>query len=699
VKLILRRTWNGKALAAGALALMCAPAVAQSPTSPVTAASPSSPPAAETFRAAAPLSGEQSQKLRQAVEAAQAGDTRRAALIQSSLTDPLARRVVQWAMIDSAGTNLGFFDLDTARRDLWGWPRAGRRQTTAEKALETAGLAPQRVVEWFEGKEPQTPEGAMALASAYQQLAKAPEAMALIKSYWRDRVFEADPQARMLARFGAYLNQDDHAKRLDLLLYGPQGPAARALLPVVSPDIRALAEARIALRTNRDDAARTAAAVPASLQNDKGLAYERARYFRRRGLDGMAAGLLSNFPAPPEGFADAASTMWTERRILMNSLIRSGNLQGAYAAVTNHGLPLGVDYTEAEFFAGWLALTKLNNAPQSAVHFANIQKAGTSPITVSRALAARGDAAAAQAFWTEGAKYYTAFYGQLSSEKAGLTKIVLPRDPVPTAADRARFEGRDMVRAARMLADAGHRDLLRTFVLAIQDTLPTTEELALLVDMARMYGDQDLAMRVVRSGATRGLYLTERGYPIRTTPQGAGAPEPALVHAIIRQESGFDPGVRSGVGARGMMQLMPDTARMVARKLGLAYSPDRLGDAEYNMRLGSAYLGELVGNFSGSYVMAAAGYNAGPGRSTLWASECGDPRSSANDPADFIECIPFAETRNYVMRVMEGVQIYRARLSGGEAPLGLAADLKRGGWTPSTGTAMAVQTVGAPAVQ
>jgi soluble lytic murein transglycosylase len=212
--------------------------------------------------------------------------------------------------------------------------------------------------------------------------------------------------------------------------------------------------------------------------------------------------------------------------------------------------------------------------------------------------------------------------------------------------------------------------------------------------MCRLYGDQDLAMRVVRAGAVRGLYLPERGYPIRDVPQGDGAPEPALIHAIVRQESGFDPRVRSGAGAQGMMQLMPATAKGVARKLGLPYSVSRLGDADYNMRLGSAYLGQLVQTFSGSYVMAAAGYNAGPGRPPQWAAECGDPRGGTTDPSDFIECIPFSETRNYVMRIMEAVQVYRARLNGGEAPLTAMADLKRGGWTPSGDAPYAVAESG-----
>lgn len=626
--------------------------------------------------------------LTQALAAARSGDTNRAGQIQTSITDPAARKLVTWAMIDAAGTNLNFFTLDSARRDLMDWPRPGRRIGVTEKALEYANLAPQRVVDWFQGQAPTTPEGAMTLASAYQALNRPADAQALIRKVWTEMVFEADPQARMLARFGILLTQDDHAKRLDMLLYGPQGPATKAIMDLVGEDRRALAEARIALRANRADAPAAVERVPASLQNDGGLAFEKARYYRKRGLDGVAASLISLFPAPPPQ-SDAASAIWTERRILMNAALKSRNMAAAYAAVTDHNLPTGADYAEAEFFAGWIALSKLNNPALADEHFARIQKAGTSPITVSRALywrgranEAKGDAAAAQRFWAEGAKYYTAFYGQLSAGKAGVKEIVLPPDPAPNAADRARFEGRDMVRAAKLLGDTGQRDLFRVFILALDDILPSTEELALLVDMAGRYGDQDLAMRVVRAGAQRGLYLPERGYPVRPPPQGYGLPEPALTFGIVRQESGFDPTVRSPVGARGMMQLMPATAATVARKIGLAHSPAKLDEPDYNMRLGATYLGQMIDNFSGSYVMAVAGYNAGPGRSLQWVQDCGDPRAASSDPADFVECIPFSETRNYVMRVMEAMAVYRARLNGGSAPLDLAADLKRGSWTP-----------------
>jgi soluble lytic murein transglycosylase len=188
-------------------------------------------------------------------------------------------------------------------------------------------------------------------------------------------------------------------------------------------------------------------------------------------------------------------------------------------------------------------------------------------------------------------------------------------------------------------------------------------------------------MKAARAAAQRGLILADRAYPYRTPPEVQWAPEPALVLGITRQESGFDPSVRSGADARGMMQLLPSTAAIMARKVGMGFSASQLYEADYNMRLGSAYLGSLVNQFSGSYVMAAAGYNAGPGRPMQWTAMCGDPRGGATDPLDFIECIPFSETRNYVMRVLENMQVYRAKMNGGTAPITLSADLRRGGYS------------------
>ncbi|MEK7429984.1 MAG: lytic transglycosylase domain-containing protein [Pseudomonadota bacterium] len=633
--------------------------------------------------------------LNSALASAKRGDVTGARTAIAMLNDPIAKKIATWALADSAGDSLSFFEIDQARRDLAGWPRAARRQLAAEKLLETSGQSPQQILQWFGGAEPQTAEGAMALASAYQATGKSREAADLIRRVWRDNLFEVGPQRTMLARFSGMLTQEDHVRRADILLYGAQGPAARDILVLLPPDQLQLAQVRMALRSGAGNANDLMAALPGNLINDPGIAFERASYYRKRNLENLALANVASFPRDL-AHGDMATRIWDERYRLVLYALRNGDSAGAYAAAANSGLTSGAPGADAEFYAGWIALTRLKNPTQANIHFANVEKIGQSPITRGRAFywlgrtaEARGDRAAAQRFYGAGAKYNTTFYGQLAAEKVDGGRLNLGADPVITQADRARFEARDTVRAARLLNDIGNRDLFRTFVLALDDILPTVEEQAMLVDLARGYGDQDTSMKVVRTAAQRGFILPERGYPLRTPPPVMGAPDPALTLGITRQESGFDPMARSGADARGMMQLLPATAASEARRLGMSFETSMLYQPDFNMQLGQAFLGRQINNFSGSYPMAIAAYNAGPGRPPQWITFCGDPRGAATDPIDFIECIPFSETRNYVMRVMEGMQVYRARLSNGSAPITLSADLKRGGYTyagPTTTT-------------
>jgi soluble lytic murein transglycosylase len=630
------------------------------------------------------LSYADAQALQQGLRAAANGDLSGAESDRLLITDPVAQKIVLWAEVDQLGDRMSFLQLDAARRDLSGWPRPNTRQAKAEKALETAVYDPDRTIAWFDGVPPQTPEGAIALAGALQARGRVPEAQALIKHWWRDRLFDADTQARMAARFGAWLGAEDHAKRLDTLLLGPQGPAAQAMLALVDEDHRALARAAIALRSDSRDATALVNVLPASLTSDPAVAFERARYLRRHGLDELGFGLVADFPSALED-EDIAEKLWIERKGYYNSALRARNWAVAYAAMDKAGFPPSEHRAETEFFAGWIALTKLHDYASADAHFAAVASAGASPITRARSdywrgrtAEARGDSVAAQAFYQSGAQHLTTFYGQLSAEKAGLKTLTLGADPVPTEADRQRFDARETVRAARMLREAGLRDSFRAFVLSIAATLPKAEEYVLLVDLARDAGDPDLALRVVRAGAQRGFILPGRGYPMPQPPNDPGDAEPAFVLSITRQESNFYSQARSGANARGMMQLLPGTARRDAAQLGLPYSESRLWEPEYNMRIGAYELGQMVATFGGSYAMAAAAYNAGPNRPPQWVLECGDPRATGTDPLDFVECIPFTETRNYVMRTLETMEVYRAKLNGGATPLTLAEDLKRG---------------------
>jgi soluble lytic murein transglycosylase len=667
-------------MTAACAAALNSAALAQAPPAPDTATPVF---AAPPLPAPPPVGAADAEWLRRGVNAAKAGDFAGAQAAQAAIANPIARMVVLWAIIDTMPDRLPFAQLDQARRDLAGWPHRNGRQIAAEKQLEAAALGPQQTIDWFAGAEPQSAEGAMALAAAYQAAGRSADAQALIRRFWREKAFEADAQRTMLARFGALLTMDDHIRRADTLLFGQQGPAAHDMVALLPPDQQTLANARMALRANSRDADGLYVSAPPALIHDPGLAVERARWLIERGDGLLALPLLADFPANPG--EDAAQRIWAIRRQLVNVALQSGDYRSAYNAVDKPGLQPGADAADADFLAGWIALTRMHDPKLADQHFAALEQIGASPITQSRAnywrgraKDAMGDTAGAQAEYALGARFNTAFYGQLAAAKAGQPELVLAHDPQPSAADRARFEGREIVQAARAVSAAGLQNIFDLFVISAVETLPDAEECALLVDLARGGGEQDLSMRVVRLAAQRGFVLPERGYPIRTPPASASV-EPAMVLGIVRQESGFDPRVRSGAGARGMMQLMPATAKVVARRNGVRFETERLDDAEYNMTLGTSFLGSLVDEFEGSYLMAAAAYNAGPNRPTQWVTACGDPRSSSTDPVDYIECIPISETRNYVMRVLEGMEVYRARLNGGRAPLTLPADLKRGG--------------------
>lgn len=625
--------------------------------------------------------------LKSALDAANRADDATVRRAMAGLSDPVAQKIALWTLTDSLSDRMSFGELDRARKDLADWPRASRRQGAAEHKIETSGLTAQAIVDWFKATPPQTSAGVMALAGAWRDLGRTDQATSLIRAHWRDQLFDAQTQRTILTRFGDLMTPDDHAKRADMLLFGSPGQASRDLLPLLDEPRRQLAEARLALRSG-SNLGKVLDSLPEELRYDPSLNMEKVAYLRQNGREAETLTLASALPPSPS-YAEASDRMWRERRLIFNLAVRARNFDSAYRAVTGHGMTSGTNYVEAEFIAGWLALTKLKMPARADEHFAHIQASGSSPITLSRAFywrgraaEAMGDPVAAATFYGDGAQYITTFYGQLAAEKAGLRQIELPRERIPTLSDRARFDSRDVVKATKILIELDRQSLFRTFILTLDDTLPTVEDCALLVDLAVTHGEQELAMRVVRAVAQRGFILPERGYPVRETPTVLEGPEAAAIFGITRQESGFDPRVASSVGARGMMQIMPATARSVAKRIGVAYDPNRLNDPDYNMRLGSAYLGHMINGFSGSYVLAAAAYNAGPGRPAAWVGFCGDPRNTEADPLDFIECIPFSETRNYVMRVMENVQVYRARLGGGSAPLTLSDDLRRGIYTP-----------------
>ena len=662
------------------------------------------PPPQVTMTPPADGAGNQTTGVAAILQAAKYGDGNRIRAAMDSQSDPLVRKFGLWAMADAAPDYLSWSEADQARRELKDWPRPSRRQVAAEKLLDRSSMSPSATIAWFDRQDPQTPQGAMALANALRADGQPEPAALIIRKAWRTMAFDQLTQQTMLYRFHDVLKQPDIAGREDFLLYGAQGPAATDLLPQLPADKQAVADVRMALRRNDSNAAAMLAALPAADQTSPGVIYERILPLAEHGEIGGAIALVGYLPDEIPNQA-AAEKLW-QKGAIFKTVVRAGDYQGAYAIASHSGLVNGPEAAEARFDAGWLAYAKLHDAKLAEDHFAKLQGAGGSPITQARALywrgrvaEAEGDPLAAQLYYGQAAKNQTTFYGQLAATRGGAANLVLGHDPEIGPEERAKFESRDWVKAARLLYQLSPRDGFKTFVGALAESIPTVADEAMLVDLVRGYGDQELSMRVVRNAAKRGFILPERGYPIRASASGFGVAEQPLVLGVTRQESSFDPMARSGAGARGMMQLMPATASIVARRAGLGAGS--LEDPDYNMRVGSVFLGQLVDQFSGSYVMAAAAYNAGPGRPTQWVVTCGDPRNSSTDPLDFIECIPFSETKDYVMRVLEATQVYRARLNGGAAPITLEADLKRGayGYAAHPATALSASPGFTPAAR
>jgi soluble lytic murein transglycosylase len=542
-----------RALLAASLVLTATAVARAQPADPLgdvlanSASSPALPTAPQPYQSVRqPLSAADASAFRGAMESARRGDVSGARSYIATISDKIARKTATWALVDAAADTMGFNDVDMARRELEGWPREAKRRAAAERLLETSGKSPRETVEWFGGSEPQTAQGAMALAAAYRGVGKTEDATKLIRKWWRGKGFEADVQRTMMARFGDVLTPEDYGRRADVLLYGAQGPAARDLIALLPADQQQAALARIALRADARDADSQFAALTPALSASPGVAFERAAWLRRKGQEADAINLLSSFPKEVVT-AEQGDRIWDERHRLTLFALRNGDAREAYLAAADSGLTSGADAADAEFYAGWIALSKLKEPARAAKHFAALEKIGSSPITRGRALywlgrsaEAQGDQAGAQAWYAKAAEYPTVFYGQLAAEKLG-RRLELGQDPTITDRHREKFEARETVQAARLLFDQGRPDLFRVFVLALDDTLPTLEDQALLVDMARGYGDQDISMKAVRAAAQRGFVLPVRGYPFRSPPSVGGGPEPALVLGITRQESGFDP--------------------------------------------------------------------------------------------------------------------------------------------------------------
>lgn len=603
--------------------------------------------------------------------------------IAARAKDKLPARFIQWLDLIRPGPGRSFDEIADFMRDNPEWPGQLSLQQAAERAIpDDFGVA--ETLAWFRDREPQTIEGAMALARAYVASGLRDQAAQVLRRSWIQLAAPQDKEALFLARYASYLRAQDHVARLDRLLWEGEVDAARRAMARVDAGYRALAEARIKLMTGAAGVDQAVEAVPKALQRDPGLIYDRARFKRRNDDDVGAAAVLD----PPPADNPYPELMWREYDYAARRALDRGDISVAYRLAEAHGAEGGAAFADGEWLAGWIALRFLKEYKLGYDHFTRLYAGVGSAISkgrgaywAGRAAEEMGELALAQEWYRKAAENLSSYYGQLAAQRLGTSHgLAFPRPPMITAEAKAKFDRRELVRLVRMLGELDQGDRARTLLVRMAERAEDPAEYLLIADLGAELGRRDYVIAVAKTARQRGIELLDYLYPLQALPSGSD-PEDALVLAVIRQESAFDQRAQSAAGAFGLMQLLPRTAKQIAKKLQIAYSDKKLtGDPSYNVRLGRVYLSDLLDNFSGSYVLAVAAYNAGPARVRSWLSEYGDPRDRGVDVIDWIETIPFSETRNYVQRVLENLQIYRHRLNGRtEIALSLEQDLSRSG--------------------
>ena len=633
------------------------------------------------------LSEKDSQRFRKGLRAAQKRQWSGLDQQIKKLDDPTAKDVLRWVRA-ARNPNVSFKDISYVVQDLPNWPRMTSIQAKAEGIMFDEPISARKTLEWFQGKEPISGEGRAALARAHFRQGNKDSGDLWLKSAWRDSKLTRRRQQAIFKEYRGKLTKEDHAVRADHLIWqGRRHHAkAEALLPHMGKKQRALMNARIRTASNRSGMDAAIKSVSQDLRSDAGLLYERAKWRRRKKTKTYALPVYLQITNPPLN-SNGREVLWKEQRIMLRWAIQEEKYQEAYQLAINHGLSRGAGFAEAEFTAGWLALTKLGQPGKAAQHFETLKNGVSLSVSLSRAAYWQARAAEAlgdgnsSAYYVEASAYTNTYYGQLAADKVGgrLSQLTLPIE-ADTTAIRATFESDPRTRAMHLLAEAGEERYFSNFAFHLDDEFDDTRELTLLSQLAKDYGYMRPSLRAAKQAARLQAMLTESGYPlieeIESLPANFDIP---FVYAVARQESEFEFNVVSSAKAYGMMQMIDSTAKYTARKHRIPYSRSKLtADRDYSAKLGAHHLHDLLDMFDGSYILSAAAYNAGPHRSKTWIKAYGDPRTGEIDPIDWVESIPFSETRNYVQRVMENMQVYRARRNGNQSDNQIYQDLTQG---------------------
>ncbi|MDP3409283.1 lytic transglycosylase domain-containing protein [Bosea sp. (in: a-proteobacteria)] len=622
-------------------------------------------------------------RLKSAVTAYRRGSLRDGDAIAQTIDDRTARALLEWVAIRSGASLIPFARIDAFLKAHPNYPATSLFRRRAEEMLIAEKKSPAVIRAFFHGQRPVSPAGRIALALTLKAEGRIEEANTLARQSWLQDHLGGPLEAIVLDAFGAALSPADHRLRAERYIFRGNSAAALRNAARVSPDYVLLARARLASgAARRPIAPALIAAVPASLRGDISFAFLQAQQARRADKPIEAAAALANVPRDPALLGDGDG-WWIERRLIARELLDEGDAARAYGVAAGHGAEDAAERIDAEWHSGFIALRFRDQPGIALEHFNEAARHAETPISVSRAaywqgraFEAIGKADEAQSAYERAAEHPIAYYGQLARARLRLPDLPLRRS---VAAALQHLPGH---RGVRLLYGIGERDLAVQMLTDLAQRLHTTPALEALATIAQREGDTRALLALGKAALQRGLPLDAAAFPTTGVPEFAVLGDPmerAIVHAIARQESAFDPTAISHAGARGLMQMMPATARETARRANLPFDWPRLGrDALYSAQMGAAHLNDLLKEWRGSYILTFAAYNAGSGNVRKWIAAYGDPRLPEVDAVDWVERIPFYETRNYVQRVMENLQVYRQRLNQRTAYL-IDHDLKRGG--------------------
>ncbi|MEM6383799.1 MAG: transglycosylase SLT domain-containing protein [Pseudomonadota bacterium] len=602
------------------------------------------------------------------LDALDANNGTRAYALAQAISDPIARDLGLW-LIGRFGANGTPLELRTGLRDAMAqWPGASviARRTEAALAETYRSQTPPSSV--FGSEAPRTAAGQLMLARALKAEGNVQRARTIASALWRTDVLDDGLEAAALSSIGDLLTQDDHRARAHWLLYRDRITGAERVGRFLTAADRASIGARaVAIRQGTDGLGTVRAAQQAA-PNDIHLRYELARLYRRADRPQEAANILLSVQQTGPALL-RQDLWWRERRIVARDLVEVRQPQLAYQVVQNLPGDDAGDNAEAAFTAGWIALRFMNDPARAEPHFRQILDIGTTPITrsrgyywLARAQSAGGNESGARQSFNQAMNYGETFYGQAAAAVRGQS-VQLPGLPSARTPNSAFFTYADILYALGRRTDA------RIFLYAMARAETDPSAIVAMADLAEHHGDAQSVVQIGKIGARAHRSLATLGYPTDAFPRNARIPDRLpreVAYAIARQESGFNATARSRAGALGLMQLMPETARRVARQMGVSHATGRLtSDPAHNVALGSFHLDELIATYEGSYILTFIAYNAGPGRVPQWIERFGDPRSGQVDVIDWIELIPFSETRSYVQRVLENITVYQTLLARG----------------------------------